>query len=412
MNLAPIAGLLENRIGLDAASLGPSTLRAAVAERMAALAISDPVVYAGRLADRGDEFEELLNRLLVPESWFDRGGELFGFLASEIATRLQSPSSQGIVRILCLPCSTGEEPYSLAMALLDRGAPSERWRIDGVDLSQKFIDAATRGTYRELSFRQMSLDRRVRYFQLAGTEWSLDSAVRTLVHFKVGNVMDSTLLSKSAGDYDFILCRNLLIYLTADARLRAVANLERLLAPEGILGVGHAEPQILAERGYQRFGPDSCFLYRREAIRETNKVSRRPAPIHRREPAKAIAANETTFAAVKPAIAHTTEPQAPSLQDARRLADQGRLDDALVVCRQRLAQFGPSADAFSLLGIIQQSLGAAAEANDAFRKALYLNPDHREALTHAMLLSSRLGDETRTAVLRERLTRIGAGDEQ
>jgi chemotaxis protein methyltransferase WspC len=411
MNLAPIADLLENRIGLDAASLGPNTLRAAVAERMLALSISDPVAYAGCLARRSDEFGSLVNRLLVPESWFDRGGELFGFLASEIASRLQSSANDRVVRILCLPCSTGEEPYSLAMALLDRGVPSGRWRIDGVDLGPRFVEAAICGTYRELSFRQMLPDRRARYFQPTGAEWSLGSAVRALVDFKVGNIMDPTLLIESAGDYDFILCRNLLIYLTADARLRAVVHLERLLASGGILGVGHAEPQILAERGYQRFGPDSCFLYRREAVRETNTASPRPVPIRGSERTKTIVANPRPVAAVKPTIVPSTDMNSPSLQDARRLADQGRLDDALSVCRQ-LVQIGPSADAFSLLGIIQQSLGAAAEANDAFRKALYLNPDHREALTHAMLLSSRLGDETRTAALRERLTRIGAGDER
>jgi chemotaxis protein methyltransferase WspC len=102
----------------------------------------------------------------------------------------------------------------------------------------------------------------------------------------------------------------------------------------------------------------------------------------------------------------------PSLQHARQWADEGRLDDALVVCRKHLTQFGPSADAFSLLGIIHQALGQTPDATDAFRKALYLNPDHPEALTHAMLLSLRLGDETRTAALRERLARIGSGGER
>ena len=411
MNLAPIADLLENRIGLDAASLGADTLRAAIAERMLALAITDPVAYADCLARRNDEFDGLLNRLLVPETWFDRGGDVFGFLANEIALRLQSSASDRIVRILCLPCSTGEEPCSLAMALVDRGVPSERWRIDGVDLSRRFVGAAIRGTYREMSFRQMLPDRRARYFQPTGAEWSLGSTVRALVHFKVGNVVDPALLIESAGNYDFILCRNLLIYLTADARSRALAKLELLLAPRGILGVGHAEPQILAERGHQRFGPDSCFLYRREAHRETNVVPPRPVPIRRRDRTVSIVANERPAAAVKSTIVPSTDTSSPSLQNARRLADQGRLDDALFVCRQ-LVQIGPSADAFSLLGIIQQSLGASSEANDAFRKALYLDPDHREALTHAMLLSSQLGDETRTAALRERLSRIESGDEQ
>jgi chemotaxis protein methyltransferase WspC len=91
------------------------------------------------------------------------------------------------------------------------------------------------------------------------------------------------------------------------------------------------------------------------------------------------------------------------LARARTLADAGRLDDALA----EVARAGPSADAFSLLGVIQQARGDRAAAAAAFRKALYLDPGHREALTHAMLLSAEQGDAGRAAVLRERLARTG-----
>jgi chemotaxis protein methyltransferase WspC len=405
MNRAPIADLLEERIGLDVASLGNATLRAAVDERMCALQIAEASAYANCLAAQTDEFEWLVNRLLVPETWFFRGGELFQFLASEIAGRI------GVQRILCLPCSTGEEPYSLAIVLQDAAVPRERWRIDGVDLSRRCIEAATRGIYREFSFRQTPPELRARYFRPAGPEWSLDSSIQDVVQFHVGNLVDPTLLGGAT--FDVILCRNLLIYLTTQARLKAITNLERLLSPDGILGVGHAEPQILASRGYQRFGPDPCFLYRRDSGTRrapppslaTSKGTREKAPVRRRQSPKLSA---TSAVQKEP----NTAALAPSLSHARQMADEGRLDDALVVCRNHLTQIGPSADAFSLLGIIHQALGQTSDASDAFRKALYLNPDHHEALTHAMLLSSRIGDETRTAALRDRLTRIGAGGEQ
>jgi chemotaxis protein methyltransferase WspC len=85
------------------------------------------------------------------------------------------------------------------------------------------------------------------------------------------------------------------------------------------------------------------------------------------------------------------------------LADAGRLDEALSACRAHLDDAGPGADAFSLLGVILQARGATAEAGDAFRKALYLAPGHREALTHAMLLAAERGDTSRAALLRSRL---------
>jgi chemotaxis protein methyltransferase WspC len=88
------------------------------------------------------------------------------------------------------------------------------------------------------------------------------------------------------------------------------------------------------------------------------------------------------------------------------LADAGRLDEALAACEAHLAS-GPSADCFSLLGVIQQARGDRDAAAAAFRKALYLDPDHREALTHAMLQSDREGDTGRAAALRARLARTG-----
>ena len=96
-----------------------------------------------------------------------------------------------------------------------------------------------------------------------------------------------------------------------------------------------------------------------------------------------------------------------TLARARGLADTGRLDDALAECRAHLGRAGPSADAYSLLGVIQQARGDRAAAADALRRALYLDPNHREALTHAMLLAAHGGDAGRAAALRERLTRSG-----
>jgi chemotaxis protein methyltransferase WspC len=99
------------------------------------------------------------------------------------------------------------------------------------------------------------------------------------------------------------------------------------------------------------------------------------------------------------------------LPRARRLADAGRLDEALAECQSHLRAAGASAEAYSLLGVIQQARGDTGAAAAAFRKALYLAPDHREALTHAMLLAAQRGDVGQAAALRERLKRIDPGGE-
>ena len=92
---------------------------------------------------------------------------------------------------------------------------------------------------------------------------------------------------------------------------------------------------------------------------------------------------------------------------ARLAADAGRLDEALATCRSHLERVGPSAEGYCLLGIIQQARGDQTAASDAFRRALYLDPNHREAMTHAMLLAGGRGDTHRAAALRERLARSG-----
>jgi chemotaxis protein methyltransferase WspC len=397
MNLAPVVDLLARRIGLDPAALGVTVLPTAAAEGMRALGLADPAAYADALATRPEAFDALVERLVVSETWFFRGGELFTELARQVAGWQPAPRP---FRALSLPCSTGEEPYSLALALLEAGLPPERWAIDGIDLSPRLIEAARRGAYREFSFRQTDSALRDRYFRPAGDRWELSADVRGLVRFRVGNLLGPALAADVSGPYDLILCRNLLIYLTPAARQQALAALERLLAPGGLLGVGHAEPQVLAGRPFRREGAESLFLFRHEST-----------------PPKCVIRDAEHRMKSQAAIPRPVLPPAPSSEEegalarARRLADGGRLDEALAECQASLQEGGPSADAYSLLGVIQQARGDRDGAAASFRKALYLAPDHREALTHAMLLSAQRGDAGQAAALRERIKRVGSGGE-
>jgi chemotaxis protein methyltransferase WspC len=409
MNLAPVADLLARRIGLDPASLGPSVLPAAVAEGMLALGLTDPVAYAGALAARPEAFDALAERLIVPETWFFRGGGLFAELARQVAAALPALAGRPF-RALSLPCSSGEEPYSLAIALLGAGLPPERWTVDGIDLSPGLIEAARRGEYREFSFRQTDPTLRERYFRPAGGCWELSARVRGLVRFRVGNLLAPTLAADVSGPYDLVLCRNLLIYLTPAARAQALPALERLLSPGGLLGVGHAEPQLLAGRLFRREGAESLFLFRHSPPMRTAECG-----MHNEKTDSGTGNGEAGVASA-PSIPHSAfrsphSEEEGGLARACRLADGGRLDEALAECQAHLRAAGPSADAYCLLGVIQQARGDAGAAAGSYRKALYLAPDHREALTHAMLLAAQRGDAAQAAALRERLRRTDPGGE-
>jgi chemotaxis protein methyltransferase WspC len=392
-----VTDLLRARIGLDQDALGPTVLPRAVRARMDALGLTAPVDYATRLTADAQEFQTLLGDLMVPETWFFRGGDLFPHLARHIAASLrQQPAKR--FRILSVPCSTGEEPYSLALALGEAGVTPGTWSMDGIDLSSGHIESARRGQYGKFSFRQTSEDVRQRYFRPVEGRWELDPAIRALVRFRTGNLLDPLFLAGQE-PFDLIFCRNLFIYLHLAARRQALATLDRLLAPRGVLCAGYAEPLEALDQRFQRTGPGGLFLYQRAPEIHGDRPSPPPPLLSRdldaepAEPAVPVAA------------------PADLLGRARQQADAGRLDEALASCQAHLTHCGPSADAFSLMGVLYQARHETNEACRCFQRALYLAPDHRDALTHRMLLYREQGEHDQAARLWRRLQRIAPEEE-
>src|SRR5262249_5903729 len=144
---------------------------------------TDPVVYTARLADDPQEFETLIDQLVVPETWFFRGGSLFAVLARHADSVMETSATSQPFRVLSLPCGSGVEPFSLAIALLEANLPPERWTIDGVALSPRLIEPARRSIYRPLSFRQLDPGLRDRYCRSVTEGWELDASVRGRVRF-------------------------------------------------------------------------------------------------------------------------------------------------------------------------------------------------------------------------------------
>jgi chemotaxis protein methyltransferase WspC len=257
MNLAPILTAVQERTGLDPSTLGTHAVQAAVGERLRALGLTEPE-YATRIGGDAAEFSRLVSDVIVPETWLFRGGEVFGYLAEQArAAPLGRP-----FRALSLPCSTGEEPYSLAIALAEAGVPASRCAIDGVDLSPRAVEAARAGVYSDLSFRQTSAELRRRYFRPLPRGGEIDPEIRARVRFQVGNLLDRAVLLWEK-PYDLVFCRNLFIYFTPEARRRGLDTLARLVAPGGLLVVGHAEALPATETRFERVSPPAFFLYRR-----------------------------------------------------------------------------------------------------------------------------------------------------
>ncbi|MDR6953938.1 chemotaxis protein methyltransferase WspC [Ancylobacter sp. 3268] len=424
MILDEVEQLLHERIGLDAGTVGVSGLNYALKQRMAACAITDPSLYWRRLTATPQEQQELINAVIVPETWFFRDPKAFVAMTRQaLAMRATGKVAEGrALRLISLPCSTGEEPYSMAMALFDAGLGASDFAIDAIDISTRNLAAAAQAVYGRNSFRGTDLEFRARHFNAVEGGYRPHAEIRRQVRFRHGNLLDA--LGIDAEPYDVVFCRNLLIYFDRDTQERALDRLSRMLAPHGVLLVGSGEAGLPLQCGFSSLRIPMAFAFakRDAAERQPKPAASPPAPAGRKPPARpAPAASLRTRmppprAAVAPAPPQSPSPAvapAPSRDAAgeslgivERAANEGRLGEARQAARRHIEAFGPSAAALYLLGLACDADGAADEAVEAYRKVLYLAPDHREALAHLALLLRQRGDLAGAKAFSDRLGRL------
>jgi chemotaxis protein methyltransferase WspC len=396
---------LKARIGLDVGSVGISVVERAVRQRIASATAADADAYWELLQHSSQERQALIEAVIVPETWFFRYPESFITLTGLAVQRLANLGGSRPLRILSLPCATGEEPYSIAMALLDVGIAAALFRVDALDVSPRLIERAQRGVYGKNSFRGDQLSFRERHFAAVDEGYELAEAVRQQVRFQCGNLLDPALLADEP-PYDLVLCRNLLIYFDQATQETVLSGLKRLTRHDGVIFIGPAEASLATQLGLQSLGIAQSFAFRYpDAATQVPPTTRAPGKSvparkpHRQpavEPVRAtegrgrLAANHGH----RPAAAQKTPAQdlAEQLQAIARLADQGCLAEAQQSCERLLAEHGPSAEAFYWLGLLCDAAGKAGEAQVFYRKVLYLQPQHREALSHLAALLVAQGD--------------------
>lgn len=435
--LSELERALRSRVGFDLQSVGERGLFAAVCRRMQEQSMTDGDYYAARLLDNEVEFEEFVESLVVPETWFFRDRQPFRCLQG-YAVRHWRPARPGDrFRVLSIPCSTGEEPYSIAMALLEAGMPPSQIRIDGADLSRRALARAEHAVYGKASFRG---DESAfpglceRFLNRCDECFSAGDDLRAAVRFFHANLVSPSLLAEHL-PYHVIFCRNVLIYLSADARRIALANLHRLLVSEGLLYVGHVEARVVAEGAFRPFHREYPFAFTPmetttvpslAANGETTAVLSRKArpPSTRRKPNAPVTSWQSSG---KPSVDVTSRSKRPGpanvvnstdetnalrtisvdkLAAARVAADAGRLEEAIGLCREVLDAEPFNVDALCLIGLVQQTRGQTSEAEASFRRVLYNAPCHEEALVHMMLLARQRGDEKSAANFRRRVRQL------
>jgi chemotaxis protein methyltransferase WspC len=408
---ADFENLLKASMGLNAASIGPSAIERAVRERSAACNLEDPQAYWERVSGSDTELQKLIEAVVVPETWFFRDRESFVTLA-RLMREEWLQRRDGVLCLLSLPCSTGEEPYSMAMALLDASIPADRFRIDAVDISSRVLTQAGLGVYRKNSFRGEELSFRDRHFEATAQGYRVSEAVRRQVRLQRGNLFAADFLPGVAV-YDVIFCRNVLIYFDRATQDRAIVVLTRLLKAEGVLFVAPAETALPSGHGFVSTNLPLAFGFRRAtAVPPKEKKAPRPVEqpsVHRlvtrpSAPDHAPRAPSTTPAAGS--LSALAVEKSSDIGEAMRLADQGHFVEAATCCAEHLRRHGPSGTAFYLMGLVRDATGNQSEAVSYYRKALYLEPNHGEAQIHLALLMEKQGDTAGAQVLRNRARRL------
>lgn len=208
--------------------------------------------YFTALKNSEDLFDEFINYLTINVSEFFRNIEQWDVLKDIVIPDLLKRNRK--LKIWSAACSTGEEPYSLVM-LLAEFMPMNRIEILAVDIDEGAINKAKQGIYSKKTIDKMPKKYSQKYFEKIGRSYKIDEAVKKQVTFKKMNLLEDAYPSNC----DLILCRNVMIYFTEEAKDKMYHKFSKALKEEGVLFVGSTE-QIIVPSKYN-FVSENTFFY-------------------------------------------------------------------------------------------------------------------------------------------------------
>ena len=213
--------------------------------RLAALARREGLASVALLLDRlrqgGDEklARAAVEALAVTDTAFYRDSAAFERLRREVLPALAGGGGEQTVRVWCAGCSTGQEPYSLAM-LAEESTPPLRLEIVATDLSERVLEKAHSGLYTQFEVqRGLPIRLLLKHFERAGEMWAISPRLRAAIRWRRLNLIEDR---RSLRQFDLLLCRNVLSYFEPQVRQRVLAQLLACLSPAGYLMLGHDEP--------------------------------------------------------------------------------------------------------------------------------------------------------------------------
>jgi chemotaxis protein methyltransferase WspC len=386
-----IRQLLRELIGLDAETIGRKNLDRMIQARMASLGYEDDQAYWRQLVADEASRVELIEEVVIGETWFFRDSENF-------AAILEMAQPGASLRILSLPCASGEEPYSLAMFLQSQGFTN--FEIDGLDVSRRALEKARRAVYGPNSFRGQAAAWNKHLFNPVQEGLELHESVRSRVRFAQANVARPKFLEElGATPYDVVSFRNLSIYLDGLTRQLALTHIHQYLRSDGLLLVSASEADHVPPHLFERTGRVGVFRATTPRLKQVHKL---PVPRKSYLPPKKLVVPP---APGEPEILPVPDFQGLLLQ-AKTLGDRGELVQAQRTCQDLLAIQGPHAEVFYLLAALAGAQGNLDAQERQLRKVVYLQPDHSEALLQLAALMENAGKPAEASRLRSRARRV------
>jgi chemotaxis protein methyltransferase CheR len=244
-----------------------------VVERMSATGSGTFTSYFARLrTDVQGEIEQFVNAFTVNETYFYREDHQLKCLTTDLlAERLRHKKKGDPIRVWSVPCSTGEEPYSVAMWLLENWPLVDEYDIEiiGSDIDTAVLEAARAGIFGKRALMRLSPYLIEKYFAKLGEEnWQILDELRTSVQFSAANIVELE-ETRPYGQFDVIFCRNVLIYFDDASRRIAAENLFENLLPGGFICLGHTESMSRISPLFEVRRFADAIVYQRPAVGST-----------------------------------------------------------------------------------------------------------------------------------------------
>ncbi|MET0792845.1 MAG: protein-glutamate O-methyltransferase CheR [Polyangiaceae bacterium] len=411
-----IAEQVARRTGLVFAPNRCETLEQAVRVVMRDQSLEDLSEFERRLAAGRVPWEPLIAQMTVGETYFFRDNEHFEFLSQRVLPDLaERRGEQYCPRVWSAGCASGEEAYSLAMALDEQNKLAGAFVL-GTDLNRAALTRARVGRYKKWSLRGLDPRRLDRYFVWDQGEVLLSAKVRDQVTLQELNLSGASYPSAVTCTFamDFVLCRNVLIYLSAEAILDVARRMFDCLSPGGYLIAGPSDP-MLADPRFEVVNVKAGIAYRRPlanlvpirpsplppfpGLRQASRIPSVPPPsvVTLSSPAQGLSVRERAQLAERQADHQELARLALEHPDSAWLAvlavqaisNAAPIAVAEGECRAALARHPMNPDLHYLHALMLLDLGQAANAANALRRAIYL--DSSLAIAHFTLGSVLVG---------------------